>query len=207
MLALTLRQALGVSLLIHVRSDRQFKYLGPVKGNEISPELMERIRSLRNRIQGVEAPSPQNDERSTHFYALDKKGEIAGALRLTPEPFEISTLTPELAVAASRYAQFFEISRYAVERKHADMAERLLFFAGVWILRKSTAAGVIALCSEKLKEYYRHHYGIKEEDISESFLIPERKSAPHFIVKVEFSKLFRQMMERFVLRKKAEPWP
>lgn len=198
-----------MSLLILVRSDRKFQYRGPVKGDEITPDLMSRILDLRRRIQAREAPHLQEpsqleiekrlrlDERSFHFYALDGEGELVGALRLTPEPFEFSALTPELATAANRYAGFFEISRYVVE-KNATMAERLLLFAGVWILRKTTAPGVVALCPEKLKEYYRYKYGIVAEDISEAFMIPTRKFGAYFIVKAEFSKFFRHIMERFV---------
>jgi len=207
--ALTLRQALSVSLLILVRSDRKFKYRGPVKGDEISPDLMSRIVDLRRRIQAKEAPYLQSpaqleiekslrlDERSFHFYSLDEEGELVGALRLTPAPFELSALSPELATAAGRYAGFFEISRYVVE-KNAKMAERLLLFSGAWLLRKTTAPGVIALCPEKLKEYYRYKYGILTENISEAFPISTRKSGAYFIVKAEFSKFFRHIMERIV---------
>lgn len=198
---------LGIKIM--VKTDPFHTFHGPISGKTLDPETLKKISKFRDRTYSSLCPylssekqkqidkSLALDDRSTHFYALNRKKEIVGCLRLTPGPFEITGLTPELAEVAKNYTEYLEISRYIAANRAPFVAERLLFVAGSWIWTRTPYRGMIAFCRNKLKEHYRR-YGITDEDIAGPFDVLWRQPHPYFIVTADLEKIGRHIKRTFI---------
>lgn len=191
------------------KTDPFHSFHGPFAGKDISPEIMKKILEFRDQTYTNLCPYLSSetqkiidenlalDKRSTHFYAMNRKNEIVGCLRLTPGPFEISGLTSELGSVAQNYSEYLEISRYIAARNAPLVAERLLFFSGTWIWTRTKYRGMIAFCREKLKEHYRR-YGITDSEIVGPFYVPWRQPLPYYIVTADFEKIGGHIKKTFI---------
>ncbi|WP_413290478.1 hypothetical protein [Bdellovibrio sp. HCB337] len=204
----------GIKVLLFL--DFKHRYVGPIHGSMLTPSMKKRLQEFQDSIYADLAPylkSQQQlnieaelkiDERSYHFWAENKAGEIVGGLRLIPAPFEFSALTPELKAAANKYADIFEISRYATKKNHHVVAQLILFFSGSWIIKETSQKGMLALSKERLKEHYKR-YGVLDEDIEGPFTIDWRsEDARYYLVTADIRKIATSIIRRFLLKFKYE---
>lgn len=130
--------------------------VGPIAGNRLDSELLEKLIQFRkenadhqflvNDYQLELERRLKIDERSFHFIAI-QDGQIRGALRATPGPFELSALTPELASVADGYDQYLEVSRMVLDAEgRKGWLGLLLCYAVVRWGSTSKWDGMIALC-------------------------------------------------------------
>lgn len=200
----------GVKALII--ADFKHKYFGPIEGKDLSNDIKNRITNFQNSVYGDKFSYLRSErqetienelnlnQRSYHFWAENRKGEIVGGLRLIPAPYEFSALTPELTIASEGYDNIFEISRYLTKKKHHLVAQLILFHAGSWIIKETPAIGMVALSKEKLKEHYKM-YGIKDEDIEGPFSIDWRlENEKYYLVTADIRKIATSIIQRFVLK-------
>lgn len=88
------------------------------------------------------------DARSVHF-AAELNGQIQASVRLTPAPFELGLLLPELDLTP--YRQYFEFSRLCTgieSPRKARIAQALVIRAGHWLFTSTSAEGIVALCKQ-----------------------------------------------------------
>jgi hypothetical protein len=99
------------------------------------------------------------DERSVHFVAT-AQNQVTASLRLTPAPFEISLLCPDVKPNEN----YFEFSRLCTFRDSKDRAlvtRMLLIRAGLWLFSSTKAQGIVALCKD-LTAVFMRRFGMKE---------------------------------------------
>jgi hypothetical protein len=138
-----------------------FDIVGPL--NEADAEnrpLIEGIASFRReqnlrRVPYLETEAQHRlearlglDARSFHFAACADE-RIVASVRLTPAPFELSVLLPDLDVGA--YASYLEFSRLCVAEHlprplRLEAISQMVTSAGVWCLAHPEYGGIVALC-------------------------------------------------------------
>jgi hypothetical protein len=129
------RLGAGAPLLEGLQALREREYL------QAGPHLLSPVqRHIEERCQ--------LDERSWHFLAA-VGGEPVGALRVTPSPFEMAELAPELRYTSDDYAGYLEFNRLLVARahRHLSIGRRLIAAAARWGLA-SDSQGVVAVCRD-----------------------------------------------------------
>ena len=120
------------------------------------------------------------DQRSAHFIAL-KNNEVLISLRLTPGPFELSAVAPEIAFREQTHASYWEFGRLCTSlslRNKGFLARFLLIRAGLWLFSQTDAKGIVAICQENKQRYMSKFALYKEGD---SFMIPSRNARYCFI--------------------------
>jgi len=124
----------------------------------------------------------QLDERSTHFVLRDEAGNLAGAVRLCPAPFELTGLAPGLRSADSVFRDCLEIGRLVCDRRSGDalLALRLLTVAGEWAAAQPGCAGLIAVCTRLRVRVFRR-YGMKPVN-GTAYLLEDRPSVGYHLL-------------------------
>jgi hypothetical protein len=136
----------------------------------------------------------QLDERSQQFVAVHypdpafpDEPAIIGCSRVTPAPFELSQLTPELAEAASHYPGYWELSRLVVDAQYSSgfVGEKLFMGAARWLCLTTDIPGFLLICKTRRKRYFEY-YGLKAhagaDGQPQSFVIPCRKSQTYYLM-------------------------
>jgi hypothetical protein len=141
----------------------------------------------------------QLDERSQQFVAVtttdaltispdtSSKPDIIGCARVTPAPFELSQLTPELAEAASHYPDYWELSRLVVDAQYSSgfVGEKLFMGAARWLCLTTDIPGFLLICKTRRKRYFEY-YGLKAhpgaDGQPQSFVIPCRNSQTYYLM-------------------------
>lgn len=168
------------------------RFLGPLSASTLPEAFREQLRAFW--VQQYRQQTPyllseeqqrleermQLDARSTHFVAL--KGEqLIATLRVTPFPFELAELTPELAQAALPFIRFAEFSRLVCEQsaRGALLGTRLMGEACLWALEQDFE-GVIALCKPSRKPLFER-YGLSPQE-GRTFHVPSRENGTYSLM-------------------------
>ncbi len=136
------------------------------------------------------------DERSLHFI-LEKDGEIAVCVRLTPLPFEFSALSPDFEKKVQGFDNYLEFGRLCT----AHHLERKGFYAGILVVKAAhyvfsnhLAKGFVGICKSNLVPYMKK-LGLQVD--ATSIRLPERKNDYHLLhatrdelVRFYFKKVF-----------------
>lgn len=168
------------------------RFVGPLSVSTVPDTFRAQLHAFR--IQQYQQQTPyllseeqqrlearmQLDERSTHFVAL--RGEqLLATLRVTPFPFELAELTPELAQAALPFIRFAEFSRLVCEQsaRGALLGTRLMGEACLWALEQGFE-GVIALCKQDRRPLFER-YGLSPQ-ADRTFRVPSREHGAYSLM-------------------------
>lgn len=149
------------------------------------------------------------DMKSIHSIARNRKtGEIIGAVRFTPSPFEFEKYThidPPLSAELTHNA--LEISRLISHTPIPFVGRRLLFIAGAHIWTNTSYRTLMGICRpERLKLF--ESFG--QKNIRSSFWLEERQSHYHIIagdldqVITAVRRSFKNRLKEYFLSNKAE---
>jgi hypothetical protein len=135
------------------------------------------------------------DQRSAHFVAT-RGDQIVVCLRLTPGPFELSSLSKSLEDKELTHENFWEFSRLCTDIKLAQkgkVARLLLIKAGLWLFSQTKAKGIIGICkADKLR--YMSKFALHQEGEATTLNHREGKycfiSAPREKILLRFMKEF-----------------
>jgi len=122
------------------------------------------------------------DERSFHFVVI-KDGEMMGYIRLTPMPFEISSLMPRSIISLANYHHYFEFSRFITANHVTNkryFALLLLLKAGHWLFAKKNAGGILGICKPNRLHYFKYFNLFPQNN--EPVSITNRIGEYHFIL-------------------------
>lgn len=130
--------------------NHQYKFIGPILGNNISPSKLDQIKNFRIQYYGEknahlipktkEEEIIQNiiDQKSYHVYC-ESENEILGALRLTPYPFD-------RVPTDIRFCEHLELSRLLVKKSGMQLGKHLLIYTGLQTILQSDNKGFVAIC-------------------------------------------------------------
>lgn len=168
------------------------RFVGPLSTSTVPEAFQAQLHAFRVRQYEQQTPyllgeeqrrleeRMQLDERSTHFVAL--RGEqLLATLRVTPFPFELGELTPELAQVAPPFLRFAEFSRLVCESsaRGALLGTRLMGEACLWAQAQGFE-GVIALCKPDRRPLFER-YGLSPQ-AGRTFHIPSREEGAYSLM-------------------------
>lgn len=123
------------------------------------------------------------NERSYHFLG-ESKETILSTLRLTPYPFEITALFPQLDEQIQKnFSNYIELSRLISKNREQTL---FLFMQAALFAQKMGYTGFISICSpknyQKFKKFGLQAYG-------EALEISYRNNQKYYIISANFTRL------------------
>lgn len=144
----------------------------------------------------------QIDERSLHFY-LTNQEQITACLRLTPRPFELSSVrawTSDQEKVFDGYYEFSRLCTSASSPMQVRSIARLLLHSAYYVLTKKNAKGFIGLCRPERKSFLQK-MGLKV--CVNSFWIPQRQGYYFWLAASRFELLIFYCLQ--IIRNKYTP--
>ncbi len=140
------------------------------------------------------------DERSFHFVAF-AGDHIVGCVRLTPAPFELSSLHPEVKKLNHKYEYggYLEISRLicASDRlPRSRVGERLLLSAGKWALVSNRRKGLFAITrGNNHRKFSKYGFCIQND---QPFSVATRAGAGYNIISATFRDITANVVKNLI---------
>ncbi|MBS1964154.1 MAG: hypothetical protein JST04_18220 [Bdellovibrionales bacterium] len=161
------------------------RFVGPILADSPDYERVMKFRADQNRLR---APYLEDDvqleierrlrldERSLHF-VLERSGEIAASVRVTPPPFEFSALSPILENRAEEFAGYYEFGRLCTDvalGRKAIYAGLLVIKAAQHVFLHEMASGIVGVCRAERVSYMKK-LGLNVD--GEPAFVPSRQAA------------------------------
>lgn len=181
--------------------DTEVEVFGPIPGLLLSDEVMEAIREFRfshcdtpylfNEFHQNLEQELKIDQRSYHLIA-HTRGEILGVMRVSPAPFEVSHLTPELHTKSQELSDYLEVSRMILsEEGRRKSVGLILCFSIVNWGRQTSHKGLIALC--RPQNASRFGFLGFAPVTQEKFIIPHREDGVYRLLGSEWNKFMTRL--------------
>ena len=190
-----------------------FNFCTVVSGSELSQKELEKIELFRRQMYQLKHRYliPSNkieierereiDKRSYHLIVYGSNQEIVASVRMTPYPFEITSVLGESKT--KDYDRYLEISRLICRNPKSGIGNKLLIRAGLFAIRNKNYDGLVAICkSEKinlfqsfgLKTIHRFKYECRGNTeyhfICSSFLNVSQATLKKLLGKLSIQRLF-----------------
>lgn len=161
------------SLIKQLRKFRDFEYQ-----SRKQPYLL----SDQNRSDNVN----DVDRRSHHIWAT-RNGQIIGAMRATPAPYELMELAPSTLSISHDFSNYLEFSRL-ITRASDDVSalSRKLIACGCLYGVESHMDGVIAMCKPPQRRLFER-FGLAA--IPDYFVLPERNHGKYWVMNATWAAI------------------
>lgn len=194
-----------------IKADNDYRY-EVHEPKSLNPLLIQEIETFRARLYHRKAPyllSPtQNeiekrltlDERSYQVIARRKtNGELVGALRLTPYPFEVTELS-SIDFQKPEYLDKLEIGRLLTDPSVRNVGKKIMILGGIHIVENTNFKGFLGVVrAEKIK--YFKNFGMQV--ISDKINL---KGRPHdYLAIVSDFKTMRHSVRTNILKNITVP--
>ncbi|MFY7991735.1 MAG: hypothetical protein ACOVP4_00455 [Bacteriovoracaceae bacterium] len=193
----------------YVNSSR-YKFAEIVQGGSLPVEKLTSIQHFRyemyKRNQDYLIPKTEEefkieedlDRRSYHAVVYDQNKEIIAATRLTPYPFETTSILGTNNTLP--FKRYLEISRLICKKKNAGIGKRLLIKSGCFAIRSKKYDGFIAICRDENCSIFQK-FGLKT---IYQFNYSQRGSAKYNFICADFFKVssstFKHLQKKLIYR-------
>ncbi len=197
-----------------IRSDEDYSY-NVHSPNDLSVEFLQEVSSFRSRHYEQSCPYLLStsqaeiesklllDERSYHVIARSKlSGEIVGALRLTPAPFELSELFDISSLQEADYINKLEIGRLITNSSVRNVGKKMMMLAGIFSSENTTHNGFFGTCRAEKMTYFEK-FGMKI--VSQEVSLRGRPNT-YFIISSDFKTMRINVLKNFVSRLSHNPF-
>lgn len=187
-----------VSLLGYFKN-HQFDFIGPILGQEISQKKLNQIVNFRIENYRIQSPHliPTTedekiiqhiiDQKSYHVLCEDK-GEIIGAIRLTPYPFD-------RVPTDIRFGEHLELSRLIVKKSGKKIGKHLLIYTGLQTIINSDKKGFVAICKRPNYKIFKK-FGLKKV----STISFNDREEDYFFIEATFQQITHTTL-KYVIKK------
>ena len=183
-----------------------YKFADVLAGHTLSQEKLDEIEAFRNEMyqekqnyliaKDEESRNIEKelDRRSYHAIAYNKQKEIVAVTRLTPYPFELTTILGE--GKTSPFKRYLEISRLVAKNKNSGIGRRLLIKSGCFAIRSKCYDGFIAICRDENYTVFQK-FGLNK---IETFKYEQRFDANYHFICANFLKVSTSTIKYFQTR-------